>query len=416
MLCQFSFQNFKCFKQEALLDFCAESIGKSDKRLIIDEADGEKFLPVIAIYGPNGGGKSTVLEALGFLRTCVVRNMLPSLSIDKNSKEDISKFMHRLLETGTGEKYHKFDNDCKSIPVSFDVLFRTVNKEYRFQLSLLHDVIVEENLYMRVIGETDAVIVFERSEEDCFLGDSLQGIAVEKVKSTMPLISHISINYDIELINDAVSWFFELSFLDYDNPRRENRILFPKAKSQQKNFFEMLYRMDINISGFRIEKDLDGNISKIYTKHTLEDGTSHELLFEEESSGTRKLFSCLADIMECLRKGKLIIADELDAKLHPKLLRFIIEMFTDPKSNKKGAQLLLTSHDITTMIPEVFRRDEIWFCALNPDNASKLYSLIAFRKENGKPPRNDEVYGKRYLEGHYGADPYIRRILDWGGG
>ena len=121
----------------------------------------------------------------------------------------------------------------------------------------------------------------------------------------------------------------------------------------------------------------------------------------------------MADIMECLRKGRLIIADELDAKLHPKLLRFIIEMFTDPKSNKKGAQLLLTSHDITTMVPEVFRRDEIWFCALNPDNASKLYSLIAFRKENGRPPRNDEVYGKRYLEGHYGADPYIRRILEW---
>lgn len=104
----------------------------------------------------------------------------------------------------------------------------------------------------------------------------------------------------------------------------------------------------------------------------------------------------------------------MDAKLHPKLLQYIIEMFTGPKSNKHGAQLLLTSHDITTMTPEVYRRDEIWFCAKNPLNASKLYSLISIKKENGQPPRNDEHYGKQYLEGRYGADPYIRKILDWG--
>lgn len=111
----------------------------------------------------------------------------------------------------------------------------------------------------------------------------------------------------------------------------------------------------------------------------------------------------------------MLIADELDAKLHPKLLRFIIELFTNPLNNKLGAQLLITSHDMINMTPEVFRRDEIWFCALNANNASNLYSLIAFKEENGKPPRKDAIYGKRYLEGKYGVDPYIRKGLDWGG-
>ena len=414
MLCQFSFQNYKCFKNEAFLDLVAESITDNVDSVIVDKIDGEKLLPVISIYGPNGGGKSTVLEALGFLRAFIFQKILPSQIDNNDIKEELPKLMKMLIGSGMKEKYHKFDPKCKDLPTKFDILFRTGDKEYKYQLSLLQNEIIEENLYMRIIGKPDAVIIFERAKDDCYLGESLQGIAVEKLKNTMPLISHISVNYDIKIIDDVVSWFSHISVVDYDNPLKERQILLPKTKARQQRLFGILCEMDINISDFRIEKDVDGNVINIYTKHTLENGKSYEILFEEESSGTRKLFSCLAEILDCLREGNLMVADELDAKLHPKLLRYIIELFTNPKTNKKGAQLLLTSHDITTMIPEVYRRDEIWFCALNPENASKLYSLIAFRKENGQPPRKDETYGKQYLEGRYGADPYICRILDWG--
>lgn len=413
MLCQFSFQNYKCFKDEAFLDFMAESITDNASCIIVDKIDGEKFLPVISIYGPNGGGKSTVLEALGFLRTFLLLKIFPSQIDNRDIKEKIPT-LFKMLEFGIKEKFHKFDPKYKDLPTKFDVLFRTGNNEYKYQLSLLHNVIFEENLYMKKIGEHDATIIFEHEEDDYYLGESLTGIAVEKLKNTMPLLSHISVNYNIKEIDDVVSWFMNINFVDYDNPNKEQRILIPKTKARQQKLFELLRKMDINISDFRVEKDINGNVTDIYTIHTFENGKSYEILFGEESSGTRKLFSCLAEILDCLREGNLMVADELDAKLHPKLLRYIIQLFTDPKSNKKGAQLLLTSHDISTMIPEVFRRDEIWFCALNPENASKLYSLIAFRKENGQQPRKDEVYGKQYLEGRYGADPYIRRILDWG--
>lgn len=171
----------------------------------------------------------------------------------------------------------------------------------------------------------------------------------------------------------------------------------------------MLKEMDINISDVRIEEDTEGKIVDVFTKHNIGE-EEIEIPFREESSGTRKIFSCLARIIECLQDGKVLIADELDAKLHPKFLRFIIELFTNPQRNKNGAQMLMTSHDIINMTPEIFRRDEIWFCALNHNNASNLYSLISFKEENGKPPRKDAVYGKRYLEGRYGADPYIRRF------
>lgn len=411
MLCQFSFGNYKAFQNEAVLDFMAEPIKEHQKSLIIDSLDNEKFIPIVAIYGPNGGGKSTVLEALNFLRFYILQTIVLIKLQDDNEK--YSSLINNFSKESSKDRYHKFAPECKNKPTYFDIMFRTGGIQFKYQLSLLQNKIVEENLYSQNIGDDFVSLIFERSEEECILGEYIDGIAVERVSNTMPLISHIAINYDIEIINKAIQWFLSIDSINYDNPKKEHYIRIPKSSAEKQKMFEMLYAMDIQIKDVRIEKDLDGNIKNIYTKHLLENGKVFEIPFAEESSGTRKLFSFLANCISCLDNGSLLIADELDAKLHPKLLQFIIELFTTPSSNKNGAQLLITSHDITTMTPKIFRRDEIWLCARNPLGASKLYSLISFRKENGLQPRNDEVYGKRYLEGHYGADPYIQKILDW---
>ena len=89
----------------------------------------------------------------------------------------------------------------------------------------------------------------------------------------------------------------------------------------------------------------------------------------------KKLFTMIPFILLALQQGRLVIVDELDAKLHPKLLRYIISLFKNTKINKYGAQLLFTSHDLTTMNNKVFRRDEIWFAALNELKSSEIYSL-----------------------------------------
>ena len=108
--------------------------------------------------------------------------------------------------------------------------------------------------------------------------------------------------------------------------------------------------------------------------------TLYELPFSSESDGTRKLFAALPVILMALKEGRLVIVDELDAKLHPKLLRYVIRLITNPEINRKGAQLLFTSHDISTMKNSIFRRDEIWFAALDSDNSSERYSLSELRK------------------------------------
>ena len=413
MLRQFSFENFKSFKDEATLDFIAESISEHKEHLIIEKADNESVLPVVVIYGPNGGGKSTVLEALNFL-SAVILNKIIALKINLDENEQDSGQLKKILNTNPKDKYHKFDKSYHNKPIKFDLLFKIKNQEFKYQLSIIHNEISEENLYAKIGSENDARIIFERDAEDCYLGEELQGITVDKVKSSMPLLAYIAISHDVEIIDSVVEWFFSIQYLDYDNPKLDKRILFPKDKEKQKILFDMFKEMDINIVDFRLEEDLEGNIIEVFTKHQLPNGENIEIPFTEESSGTRKLFGFLPEIIRCLEQGNLLIADEMDAKLHPKLIKYIIELFTNSNSNKNGAQLLMTSHDMYTLTPEVLRRDEIWFCAINQDNASKLYPLVTFKKESGIKPRNDESYNKQYMEGRYGADPYLRKILDWG--
>ena len=110
----------------------------------------------------------------------------------------------------------------------------------------------------------------------------------------------------------------------------------------------------------------------------------------------------------------MIVIDELDAKLHPKLLRYVIMLFKNPTINRHGAQLLFTSHDMSTMKNTVFRRDEIWFAAEDEQHQSKIYSPSDIRQEDNTRIKNTAAYDKQYLEGRYGADPYLSNMI--GGG
>ena len=169
--------------------------------------------------------------------------------------------------------------------------------------------------------------------------------------------------------------------------------------------------MDLDIEDFRVEKREAGDI-QVFTKHNV-DGSTYEINLSEESSGTKKLFGLLPFIAESLTKGTTLVIDELDAKIHPVLLKHIIMLFNDIEINRHGAQLIFTSHDLSTMNSEVFRRDEIWFVAKGNEQNSKLYSLVEFKNPDGTSVRKDAKFDKQYLEGKYGADPYLRKIIDW---
>jgi len=404
MLCQFTVKNYKSIRDEMSFDMQAAAISEHENNIIRD-IDGELFLPISAIYGPNGGGKSNVLEAMHTLASKVLRPLYAT-----GDKEERIFLQKRLLI-----EPFAFSKETKSQPTEFEIFFRTEIAEYRYKLHIMKDVVNYESLDRVKLDTGRRSALFERDTEEI----SLKGVfsklkASEDLSATLPLLSYLGITYKKnEVVKDVLDWFeYGIDFLNYGNPIEELRMAVSNSEDVKQLMLDMIQEMDLDIVDFRVVEDENDRID-VYTKH-LVDGYETELNLLEESSGTRKLFGLMPFIAGCLLTGTVLVIDELDAKIHPVLLRHIIMMFNDMSINKKKAQLIFTSHDLSTMNNEVFRRDEIWFVAKGNAQNSKLYSLVEFKNEKGESVRKDAKFDKQYLEGKYGADPYLKRIIDWG--
>lgn len=403
MLCQFTVKNYKSIRDEVTFDMQAAAISEHEDKIIKDK-DGEQFLPVSSIYGPNGGGKSNVLEALHTLAAKVLRPLYATG--DNEERVFLQKKM--MIEP------FAFSEKTKDEPTEFEIFFRTELAEYRYILHVKRDVVVYERLDRVKMDTGRKSALFERDEEIVLKGVFAKLKISDELSETLPLLSYLGITYKKnEVVKDVLGWFeYGIDFLNYGNPIEELRMAVSNSDEVKQLMLEMIQEMDLDIVDFRVIEDENDRID-VYTKHRVE-GYETELNLLEESSGTKKLFGLMPFIAASLLTGTTLVIDELDAKIHPVLLRYIIMMFSDMSINKEKAQLIFTSHDLSTMNSEVFRRDEIWFVAKGNAQNSQLYSLVEFKNEKGESVRKDAKFDKQYLEGKYGADPYLRRIIDWG--
>lgn len=399
MICQFSFQNFKSYKGETTLDFQAADLPEFKESLII-EAKAADLLPVSVVYGPNGGGKTNLLQALSCLITTVVK---PVHDLEKNRQ-------NLILQQKVDAVPFLFDETSAKKPTEFRLFFRTGKNEYCYYIALQNDAVISESLYRKSIGGKKIAMLFEREADGTTLGYTINKKSINtSVNPKMPYLSFLAINYDIPVINEVLMWFESCIIQSYANPIVEHQFMMEKNNPLKSQFIRALNDMDIDITDYRY----DEKSHQFLMRRHLDDH-DYELSFADESDGTRKLIAALPVILLALREGRMVIIDELDAKLHPKLLRYVISLFKNKEINKYGAQLLFTSHDMYTLKNTVFRRDEIWFAAENSVHESEIYSLYEIRREDNDRIKNTAAYDKQYLEGRYGADPYLSNML--GGG
>lgn len=404
MLCQFTFSNYRSYRDETTLTMQASSM-KEFSQSLLTGGDSQSFLPVAAVYGPNAGGKSNLLEALGYIQSAVARPIV-SLSRGRDDREEPVLRLPRCAP-------YAFDKANINQPSEFEVYYRVAGYEYRYTLSVSFSEIVGESLARRKVGASRTAQLFEREGDEVSLGPSLRKAAVSTgFNPAIPYLSYLYMNTDIESVRDAASWFLDCVFLDYNNFYLEHLLENMLDEEDSPEITRFLRAVDVHVDGFRVERDADGRRQRVYVRHRV-GKSEYELRLSEESAGTQKLMGLARVIMNAFEEGGTVLVDELDAKLHPKLLRYVILLFKDPETNKGGAQLVFTSQDVSTMRNDVFRRDEIWFAARDEDEASQLWSLSDLHEPSGNLVSKNAAFDKQYLAGRYGADPYLTRIEEW---
>ena len=405
MLIRFSFKNFKSFKNENCLDMEATSLKEHEYN--VAKLDSGEYLKVSAIYGANASGKTNVLQAFDYMK----KRILVSDDSKKNSpidEENIYSFM--------------INND----PIALEVeILAKNNKIYKYGFELVKDNIISEWLYEKRVNKFYSIFERENNNIKMMKDNKLSKLA-NIDERTLFLNIYSKIDKDNEDFNNVYDWFVNSTYLDLGNPNFErfinNRVSLKilSDENYKKELLKFIKTFDSGIEGIKTTPDSieavksNNGIIDIEVIHKGENGELKALPFYLESNGTRKMFHLFDFFMDALKNGMVLFVDELDAKLHPLLTRYIINLFHNSETNKVNGQLIYSTHDTINLNKETFRRDEIWFAEKDKDGISEIYALsdyiIEDDKNAGKKVRNDATYNKDYLTGRYGAIPVLEEF------
>ena len=229
MIYEFNFKNFRSYKSSTGIDFTAKPIGEFKESLIMQKADNSELLPVCVIYGPNGGGKSSVLFALLALRNIIIEPLVQMVFMKNKNEKLASLSIEELQDTikpiAIGDEYYKWDLKCSNEPTEFSILFSMGNHKYRYEISLLKNIIYEENLFFENLETGDMCSIFERDRDEIYLDERLQSIDIEQINESLPIISYISMFKNIDVIDEVVKFFLCIQIVDFDKPTQDRRIL-----------------------------------------------------------------------------------------------------------------------------------------------------------------------------------------------
>jgi AAA15 family ATPase/GTPase len=384
MLIQFSIENHRSIKDSAVISFAA-SKDKSLESYLLHPDEKRALLPAIAIYGANAAGKSNVLHALMTMKDMVVGE---AAKISKGQKLPWEPF---------GDT---------TVPTSFEVVFIYQGVRYAYGFSFDAKKIYTEYLYHWPNGR-EALIFSRENGAYEFRENVNEQITLSNRTPDNKLYLVSSNDWNLPQTENAYKWFLEkLTFLMEEAPATSETVAQIVSGDEKKaRILKELLLADLGISDVTV-KNISGKAPVITTTHRVigADGSVEhfQLLMDQESSGTQRFFSRIGGWLQTLENGALLVVDEIEDSLHPLLTKRLIEMVQDNTINTEGAQLLFTTHDAMLLDLTFFRRDQIWFAEKDEKScATELYSLASFS------PRKGENIRKGYLQGRFGAIPFI---------
>ena len=419
MLIEFSVSNFLSIAEKQTLSMVASSLKQEQNTACFSLDDSEylkkyKLLNSAVIYGANASGKSNLLKALSMMQVIIDRSAAAAQRGDLFPRMDF-----------------KLNEEFFNIPTEFEMQFISNSVRYQYGFSVTSSKVHEEWLFAYPKGKAQNWFFREWNEEqglyDWSFGSSFVGEKQLWKQATRDnsLFLSTAIQLNNEQLISVFDWFTKkILLIGVGGFPTDFTAKFCK-EGRTESVIRFLQEADINIEDIQIEqknvnleeipeflhdmvlKSNEGAMieTKIKTLHTTKQG--NEVLFDlkEESTGTQKLFSFAALWLSVLEQGQILVVDELHDNLHPKLVKYLVELFHNKKTNPKNAQLIFTTHETAILNQKIFRRDQVWFCEKNEHQATELIPLTDFKPRKGREDLEDS-----YLSGRYGAVPYIKEI------
>ncbi len=386
MLIQFTIENYRSIKDTAVISFAASKDKSLESCLLhSDEKKSLLLLPALALYGANAAGKSNVLHALMAMKDMVIGD---TAKISKGKKLPFEPFGNATA------------------PTSFEIVFVYRGIRYAYGFSFDKEKVHNEYLYHWPNGRE--ALIFSRGNGKYEFRENVgEQITLSNRTPENKLYLVSSNDWNLPQTENAYKWFFEklIFFTDQTPIPSETIARIVSGDDKKALILKELLKADLGISDVTVRKT-NGNTPVITTTHRVEyeggNVSYFRLLMEQESAGTQRFFSRIGGWLQALENGSLLVVDEIEDSLHPLLTRRLIEMIQDGSINTKGAQLLFTTHDVMLLDLSFLRRDQIWFAEKNERScATEVYSLSTFS------PRKGENIRKGYLQGRFGAVPFI---------
>ena len=422
MLIEFSVANYRSLRDRQTFSL-VKSAGtelQTTNTFRTQGVEAFNLLRSAAIYGPNAGGKTNLMRALQTMEFIVLNS---ATSQQRGDPLPVEPFL--------------LSSKPRNEPSEFEATFMVDGIRYQYGFSATAKRIHEEWLF--AFPRKRAQHWFSRAWNDnkqayeWEMGNSLSGEKQLWQKSTRDnaLFLSTAVQLNSTQLQPVYDWFkktlrtanvggwglgFSASLCENDEKQR---------------VLEFLKAADLGIEDIRVKstpfdpdvlpedvpravrdhvaKDMKNKrMLDIKTVHTTSEG--EEVVFDffaDESAGTQRLFGFAGPWIDSLANGYVLFIDELHISLHPQLVKFLVQLFHNDKTNPKNAQLVFTTHETSILNQEVFRRDQIWFCEKDESQASVVYPLTDF-----SPRKNRENLELAYLSGRYGAVPFVGSLAN----
>ncbi|WP_449337454.1 AAA family ATPase [Streptomyces griseus] len=382
---------------------------------------------VAGIFGPNGSGKTTILDAMNFARNAIAnssswgdRVKFPHhpFALNETSATETSNYEFDFVNSGVRHSYG-FESDEKGVASEWLHVFpegrrRTLFERERgegmaFGRSLkgenvrISRLMADKNLFLSTAALANHSQLKEISQsitrnfDYAVFSESNQGQRIRSIKRWIR---------DDERIRNRAQDLLRFADLGIRELTIENVEVNEKVQNTfRKTMLALLDEEDLEKTEEAVANFLKEQQVQIGFWHTGKGAkSSYQLDIGDESSGTVAWLSLALPALRMIDRGGSFIVDEIDASLHPRLTSALIALFKSEELNPRGAQLLFTSHDTSLMghlAGETLDTEDIWFSEKAHDGATEIYPLTDF------PVKRDHNVERRYLGGRYGAVPSV---------